>query len=56
MSRQSIFMSQKIFLCCDRVGQGEENLCRNKVFLCRDRVWPWMGFFVAMEFGLDRGF
>ena len=24
-------------------GQGQEFLCRDKVFLCLDRVWPWAG-------------
>ena len=30
-------------LCRDRVGQGSEFLCRDKVFLCNDRVWPRPG-------------
>ena len=53
----------KILLCRDRVGQGEEDLGRDIIFLCRDRVYPYMGFYVAIEypfvatkFGLDKRF
>ena len=41
---QEFLCRDKIFLCHDRVGQGKENLCRDR------------GFCVMTEFGLDRGF
>ena len=38
------FNQDQEFSCRDRVGQGEENLCFDKLFC------------VMTEFGLDRGF
>ena len=35
---QEFLCRDKIFLCHDKVGQGEEKLCRDRVFLCHDRV------------------
>ena len=47
----------------DRVGQGQEFLCCDRVFRCRDRVWPWAGFlcldrifYVATQYGQMRSF
>ena len=37
---KSFYVVKKIFLCRDRVSQGEENLCCDRVFLRCDRVWP----------------
>ena len=34
----------KGFYLMTEFGQGQEFLCRDKVFLCLDRVWPWMRF------------
>ena len=49
-SRPRVSMSQQnIFLCRDRVSQGEENLCHDRVFLCRDRVWTWIGGFMSRQ-------
>ena len=33
LARPRVFCRGKMFLCCDRVGNGGEALCRN-------RVWP----------------
>ena len=39
------FLSRnKIFLCHDRVGQGEKDLRRDIVFLCCDGALPWLEF------------
>ena len=44
----------KIFLCSDRVGQGEEDLGRDMVFLGHDRFWPWMEFLCCDKIFLCR--
>ena len=46
MPRQSLVktksfdVAKKKILCCDRISQGEDNLCCDRVFLHCDRVWP----------------
>ena len=38
------YVVTECFCVAIEFGQGQEFLCRDKVFLCRDRVWPWIGF------------
>ena len=54
------YVTIECFCVATKFGQGQELLCCDRVFLCRDRFWPWMGFYVAIEyfhvtigFGLD---
>ena len=47
--RGSIFPIVIEYLCRDRVGQGLDFSCLNRVFLCRDRAFPRVGFVVGTE-------
>ena len=49
MSRQSLAMSEvfyrdRMFLCCNRVGNGGEALCRNRIFYVATKCGQIEGF------------
>ena len=54
MSQQSVTKTKRPYvatqhLCRDRVRQGLDFSCRDRVFLCHDKVFPRVGFSVATE-------
>ena len=38
------YVATECFCVVIEFGQGQEFLCRDRVFLCCYRVWSWMGF------------
>ena len=54
MSRQSVIKTKRPYvtthhLCRDRVRQGLDFSCRDRVFLCHDKVFPRVGFSIVTE-------
>ena len=37
LGKPGVFCRDRIFLCCNKVGQGKEKLCHDRIFLCRDK-------------------